>query len=95
MEPGRLELRLEREFGGEAHVVVREALDLRDSGRYYDDAGHELTADVIVDHLRDAPRGDVVDRWNWWLGSLALAHGAEYRQFTVRRNPHDRENGTF
>ncbi|WP_435349718.1 hypothetical protein [Haloarchaeobius sp. HRN-SO-5] len=96
MEPGRLERRLEREFGGEAHVVVREAVDLRDSGRYHSDTGRELTADVIVDNLRDAPDGsDVVESWNWWLGALALAYGDEYRYFTVRRNPHDRENGTF
>ncbi|MCT9095198.1 hypothetical protein [Haloarchaeobius sp. HME9146] len=93
MQPGRLELRLEREFGGQAHVVVREAVDLHDSGQYRRDAGHELTSDVIVDNLRDAPEGDVVERWNWWLGSLALAYGDEYQYFTVRRS--QRENGTF
>ncbi|WP_435362647.1 hypothetical protein [Haloarchaeobius sp. DYHT-AS-18] len=93
MQPGRLELRLEREFGGQAHVVVREAVDLHDSGQYRRDAGHELTSDVIVDNLRDAPEGDVVERWNWWLGSLALAYGDQYEYFTVRRN--QRENGTF
>ncbi|WP_435334685.1 hypothetical protein [Haloarchaeobius sp. TZWWS8] len=93
MEPGQLELRLEREFGGEAHVVVRQAVDLRDSGNYHRDAGHELTAEVVVNNLRDAPRGNATERWNWWLGSLALAYGDEYQHFTVRQSP--RENGQF
>lgn len=89
VKPGRLELALEREYGGESRVVVRQAVDLRDSGYYREDAGCELTADVIVDHLSDAPDDctDAVERWNWWIGSLALAYGNRYAQFTIRRPP--------
>lgn len=87
VKPGRLELALEREFGGEAKVVVRQAVDLRDSGYYREDAGEKLSVDAVADHLRDAPEDctDAVERWNWWLGSLELAYGARYGRFTVRR----------
>jgi hypothetical protein len=89
VKPGRLELALEREYGGESRVVVRQAVDLRDSGYYREDAGSELTADVVLDHLSDAPDDctDAVERWNWWVGSLALAYGNRYAQFTIRRPP--------
>jgi hypothetical protein len=89
VQPGQLELALEREFGGEAKVVVRQAVDLRDSGYYSDDVGEHLTVGVVVDNLRDAPEEctDTVERWNWWVGSLALAYGDHYGRFTVRRPP--------
>jgi hypothetical protein len=89
VKPGRLELALEREFGGESRVVVRQAVDLSDSGYYREDVGSELTVDGIVDSLADAPEDctDAVERWNWWVGSLALAYGNRYAQFTIRRPP--------
>ncbi|NHN41657.1 hypothetical protein G9C85_08430 [Halorubellus sp. JP-L1] len=89
MQPGRLELELEREFGGEAKVVVRQAVDLRDSGYYREDVGATLDVDVVVENLRDAPDEctNAVERWNWWVGALAIAYGDHYAQFTVRRPP--------
>jgi len=89
VKAGRLELALEREFGGEARVVVRQAIDLRDSDYYREDAGSKLTVDAVVDNLADAPAEctDAVERWNWWVGSLALAYGNRYAQFTIRRPP--------
>lgn len=82
-----LEQRLRRSFDGgdeEFRVVARMAGDLSDSGAYAADQGHELTVHEVVGHLESAPRGDVVDRWNWWMGALAVAHGG-YERFTVRR----------
>jgi len=89
VQAGQLEVALEHEFGGEAKVVVREAVDLHDSGHYQEDVGVRLTVGTVLSNLRDAPAdcGDAVDRWNWWLGSLALAHGDHYSRFTVRRSP--------
>jgi hypothetical protein len=86
---GRLELALEREFGGEAKVVVRQAVDLDDSGYYREDAGADLSVDAVLEHLADAPADctDTVERWNWWIGSLALAYGDKYARFSVRRPP--------
>jgi hypothetical protein len=89
VKPGRLELALEREFGGEARVVVRQAVDLHDSGFYREDADVPLSVDVVVDNLSDAPAecASASERWNWWVGSLALAYGNRYAQFTIRRPP--------
>lgn len=89
VQPDRLEAALEREFGGESRVVVRQAVDLGDSGYYREDVGSELTVDGIVGNLADAPAEctDAVERWNWWVGSLALAYGNRYAQFTIRRPP--------
>lgn len=87
IEPGPLELRLRREFGGtsgETRVVVRQAVDLADSGQYAADVGSELTNDVVIEELADAPRGSPADRWNWWIGSLEVAYGG-YGRFGVRR----------
>ncbi|WP_255193249.1 hypothetical protein [Natronobeatus ordinarius] len=87
LDPDRLESRLQREFGGtagEARVVVRQAVDLADSGRYAEDVGATLTNDVVIDELEDAPDGTPADRWNWWIGSLELAYGS-YERFGVRR----------
>ena len=65
-------------------VVARQARDLADAGRLADDRGAELTVDGVVSDLADAPDGsDVVERWNWWIGSLETAYGG-YEQFGVR-----------
>lgn len=89
LDPARLELRLRREFGGtrgECRVVVRQAVDLADSGLYERDVGVELSNDRIIDECADAPDGTPADRWNWWMGALDVAYG-EYAQFGVRRFP--------
>jgi hypothetical protein len=82
-----LDAALEREFGGtpaERRVVVRQARDLADSGRFAADRGHPLSAETVVEELADAPDGTVPDRWNWWLGALEVAYGG-YEPFQVRR----------
>ena len=87
LDPGRLELALRREFGGtrgQARVVVRQAVDLADSGQYETDVGPTLTNDVVIEELSDAPGGTPADRWNWWIGSLEVAFGG-YEQFGIRR----------
>ena len=87
IEPERLENRLREEFGGssgEARVVVRQAVDLADSGRYEAHVGAPLTDDVVVAELSDAPDGTPADRWNWWIGALEIAHG-EYERFGIRQ----------
>lgn len=87
LDPERLERRLHREFDGtsrEARVVVRQAVDLVDSGRYETDVGVALSNDVVIEELSDAPNGTPADRWNWWIGSLDIAFGG-YDQFRIRR----------
>ncbi|UPM42043.1 hypothetical protein [Halocatena salina] len=68
---------------GERRVVTRQAIDLHDSGRFEEDTGTELTAEVIVDNLHDAPEDRLADRWNWWIGALTIAYGG-YERFQVR-----------
>lgn len=74
---------------GEFRAVSRQASDLADAGRYAADAGHDLTPDVVVSNLRDAPDERLPERWNWWLGALAFAYGEDgdvgYAEFQVRR----------
>jgi len=87
IDPERLEDRLREEFGGTAsqsRVVVRQAVDLADSGQYEADMGTTLTTEFIVDELSDAPEGTPAERWNWWLGSLELAYG-DYERFGIRK----------
>ena len=87
LDPGRLELRLRREFGGtssQTRVVVRQAVDLADVGYYEEDVGARLTNDVVIEELADAPDGNPADRWNWWMGALETAYG-RYEQFGIRR----------
>ncbi|WP_254861916.1 hypothetical protein [Halovivax gelatinilyticus] len=87
LDPGRLELRLRESFGGtigESRTVVRQAVDLADSGRYADDVGVALTNELVIDELAGAPDGTPADRWNWWIGSLEVAY-AGYGRFGVRR----------
>lgn len=86
-DPDALDHALADDFGGsdgERRAVVRAARDLADSGRIPLDRGHELAVDVIVDELKEAPRGGPADRWNWWVGALDVAYGG-YAQFQVRR----------
>lgn len=87
IDPDRLESRLREEFGGsdgEARVVVRQAVDLADSGQYEGDIGAPLTTDVVLEELADAPDGTPTDRWNWWIGSLEIAYGG-YSRFGIRQ----------
>lgn len=95
MNPARLQRDL-REFDPEPEalrVVVRQATDLADSGRFEEDAGYLLGPGVVVRNLRDAPHEGLVERWNWWIGSLVVAYGEEYARFEVRRYGGDSEGG--
>lgn len=67
----------------ERRVVVRQAMDLADSGRYEADTGSTLSSAVVVRNLRDAPDDRLPGRWNWWIGSLTAAYGG-YERFQVR-----------
>ncbi|MFB6173646.1 MAG: hypothetical protein ABEI39_03305 [Halobacteriales archaeon] len=82
-----LALRLERAYdaGEDARrVVVRQAGDLHDSGRYNETHEAELTAETVIENLADAPEEyGLIDRWNWWIGALEVAHEG-YRQFLIR-----------
>ena len=70
---------------GERRVVARAAGDLADAGRYEADAGVDLTPDLVVANLADAPDDyPLVERWNWWMGALEIAYGG-YDQFRVHR----------
>ncbi|WP_123536528.1 hypothetical protein [Halosimplex salinum] len=86
MNRERLEDELER-FESDAdarRVVARQARDLADSGFVEDDLGFELDVETVVENLADAPEDhSLVERWNWWVGSLELSHGG-YEQFQVR-----------
>lgn len=87
MDSRELTAALEREFEGtEAarRTVSRQARDLADSGKIERDRGHELTVEDVLENLADAPADhELVERWNWWLGSLETAYGG-YDRFTVR-----------
>jgi hypothetical protein len=87
MDREELERELETAFGGDERTrqaISRQARDLADSGRVETDFGYELTVDAIVDHLADAPEDhSLVERWNWWVGSLDLSMGS-YQRFHVR-----------
>lgn len=68
----------------ERRVVARQATDLADSGKLAADRGESLTVERIVEDLSDAPdEHELIERWNWWLGSLQTAYGG-YERFTVR-----------
>ncbi|GAB3679379.1 hypothetical protein GCM10028857_00680 [Salinarchaeum chitinilyticum] len=67
-----------------ARVVARAAGDLEDAGTYREDVGVELDVELIVTELADAPEGmELLERWNWWIGSLDLAFDG-YDRFLVR-----------
>jgi len=69
----------------ERRAVVRAAVDLLDSGHYRETAGRELTAELVVSELRDAPdEYGLAECWNWWIGALEFAYGG-YDRFTVDR----------
>jgi hypothetical protein len=86
----RLDRALDRAFessDGERRAVVRAAGDLADSGRLAADRGTPLTVETVVTELDEAPDGSsLVERWNWWVGALAVAYGDAYAQFGVRRH---------
>lgn len=88
MTGSRFDERLSEAFDAgpdERRVVVRAAVDLRDSGHYRETAGRELTPELIVSELRDAPdEHGLAERWNWWMGALELAYGG-YDRFAVDR----------
>jgi len=79
--------RLDTEFDGSddaTRAVSRQARDLSDSGRIEAELGYELTVERVVSNLADAPAEyGLVERWNWWIGSLELSHG-DYQRFRVR-----------
>ena len=87
MDRDELERELAGRFGGDEQTrraISRQARDLADSGRIEADFEYELTVDVVLDHLADAPDGhSLVERWNWWVGSLDLSEGG-YQRFHVR-----------
>ncbi|MEF8813445.1 MAG: hypothetical protein V5A55_06465 [Halovenus sp.] len=87
MERDRLQQELEAAFGGSdkaLRVVSRQARDLADAGRIEADFGYTLTVEAVCSHLADAPDDhSLVQRWNWWIGSLELSHG-DYQRFRVR-----------
>jgi len=81
-----LDEKLSAAFGDEAtaSVVARQAGDLADSGRFDADFDGELTPEIVVQNLRDAPEEyTLAERWNWWLGALDFSHGG-YARFSVR-----------
>jgi hypothetical protein len=84
----RFEERLDEEFGGDAgtrRVVARQARDLADSGQFRRHMDSELTTNVVVENLRDAPADLALpEKWNWWMGALELAYGG-YDRFRVVR----------
>jgi len=70
---------------GERRAVVRAAVDLADDGRYGRTHDVELTVERIGTELAQAPEDlGLAECWNWWIGSLELAHG-DYDRFRVRR----------
>lgn len=93
MNRERLDHALERAFDaseGERRAVVRAAGDLADSGRLAIDRGAELSVETVVTELAEAPDdSSLSERWNWWIGALAVAYGDEYTQFGVRRYRED------
>jgi len=71
-------------------VVARAAGDLADSGRYRADKGIAVTPQIVVENVSDAPDDmDLVERWNWWMVALDVAHGG-YEEFTIRRGREER-----
>jgi hypothetical protein len=88
----RLVDELEATFGGSEaalRAVSRQARDLSDSGRIAEDMDHELTVEIVISNLEDAPDDhSLVDRWNWWIGSLELSFG-NYQRFRVRPDLED------
>jgi hypothetical protein len=82
-----LDFRLQRAFEATPdarRIVVRQAGDLHDSGQYAETKGVELTPGRVIENLSEAPADHgLVERWNWWVGAMELAHG-EYDRFRIR-----------
>jgi hypothetical protein len=83
-------LHLRQAFGGtpgERRAVARAATDLADAGMLAADRGSELTPEVLLEELADAPADadGPAERWNWWVSALSLAYGDQYSQFLVQR----------
>lgn len=81
---------------GERRAVARMACDLAATGRYGEVTDHDLTAEVVVANLRDAPDEELASKWNWWLGALEIAFGRRdaeggggFAEFQVRRYESD------
>ncbi|WP_380675660.1 hypothetical protein [Salinigranum sp. GCM10025319] len=92
MDADELDRALAEAFAGsdaERRTVVRQAIDLADSGKVGTDRGEPLTVGEVVSNLADAPDGSVASRWNWWLGALDVAYGG-YEAFQVRRYSEER-----
>jgi len=83
----RLERELRQRYDADeavCRVVSRQARDLADSGQFEADIDAEITVEVVLDNLVDAPDDNtLIERWNWWLGALELSHGG-YERFRVR-----------
>ncbi len=82
-----LDFRLQQAFEATPdtrRIVVRQAGDLHDSGRYAETNGVELTPGRVIESLSEAPADlGLIERWNWWMGALELAH-EEYNRFRIR-----------
>ena len=82
-----LERRLAAAFDGDEDalpVISRQARDLADSGQLERDLAESLEVADVVGHLEDAPDDhSLVERWNWWVGSLEMSYGG-YQRFRVR-----------
>jgi hypothetical protein len=88
MDRQELETTLSETFGDDpaVSIVARQAGDLADSGQFNTNFGGTVTVETVVDNLQDAPESHtLVERWNWWLGSLDLSHGG-YTRFSVRED---------
>ncbi|WP_254832459.1 hypothetical protein [Haloglomus salinum] len=83
---------------GERRAVARMASDLAAAGHYGDVAGHDLTPELVVANLEDAPDEELASKWNWWLGSLEIAFGRSedlehgFAEFQVRQYEGDGED---
>lgn len=87
MDRERLERELNARYDADddvCRVVSRQARDLADSGQFEVDIDAEITVEVVLSNLADAPDDyTLVECWNWWLGALELSHGG-YERFRVR-----------
>lgn len=92
MDRERLVDELAERYGGtdsSLRAVSRQARDLADSGRIEEDLEYRLTVEEVLSNLDDAPdEHSLVERWNWWIGSLELSFG-EYQRFRVRPDLED------
>ncbi|MFC7072939.1 hypothetical protein ACFQJ7_13305 [Halovenus rubra] len=92
MDRERLVEELADAFGGTEtalRAVSRQARDLTDSGRIEEDLEYKPTVEDVLSNLEDAPEEySVIERWNWWIGSLELSYG-DYQRFRVRSDIED------